>query len=79
MTTPLMTTFPNSNSTRNQVDKEPLGGCYLQIVIIIYLLFIYLLLEEDGVKPQLPNKQLSFLFTAPRTRSWKMVRTQWRI
>ena len=40
-----------------------------------YLLFIYLLLEEDGVEPQLPNKQLSFLFTAPRTRSGRMVRT----
>ena len=40
MTTPLMTTFPNSNSTRNQVDEEPLGGCYLQIVIIIYLFII---------------------------------------
>ena len=29
---------PNSNSTRNQVDEEPLGGCAnLQIVIHLFL------------------------------------------
>ena len=31
--------------------------------------------EEDGAEPQLLNKELGFLFTAPRTRSAKMVRT----
>ena len=33
--------------------------------------------EEDGAdrEPQLLNKELGFLFTAPRTRSGKMVRT----
>ena len=67
MTTPLMTTFPNSNSTRNQVDEEPLGGC---ATCKSLLLFIYLLLEEDGVKPQLPNKQF---------RSWRMVRISKKI
>ena len=36
---PQKPTFTNSNSTRNQVDEEPLWICYLQIVI--YLLFIY--------------------------------------
>ena len=32
-------------------------------------------LEEDGTEPQLLNKELGFLYTAPRTRSGRMVRT----
>ena len=28
---PQKATFPNSNSTRNQVDKEPLNGCALSL------------------------------------------------
>ena len=32
-------------------------------------------LEEDGAEPQLLNKELGFLFSAPRTRSGRMVRT----
>ena len=32
-------------------------------------------LEEDGAVHQLLNKDLSFLFTAPRTRGGRMVRT----
>ena len=31
-------------------------------------------LEEDGAEPQVPSKELGFLFTAPRTRCWRMVR-----
>ena len=31
--------------------------------------------EEDGAEPQFLNKELGFLFTAPRTRSGKMVKT----
>ena len=30
---------------------------------------------EDGAEPQLLNKELGFLFTAPRTRSGRMVGT----
>ena len=33
--------FPNSNSTRNQVDEEPLSGCATSKSVFIYL-FIYL-------------------------------------
>ena len=42
---PQKPTFPNSNSTRNQVNEEPLVWwmCYLQIVIY---LFIYLYLHN---------------------------------
>ena len=36
-------TFPNSNSTRNQVDEEPLCGCATCKSLFIYL-FIYLFL-----------------------------------
>ena len=35
------TTLPNSNSTRNQVDEEPLCGCPSSKSLFIYL-FIYL-------------------------------------
>ena len=35
--------FPNSNSTRNQVDEEPLCGCATSKSLFIYL-FIYLFL-----------------------------------
>ena len=40
---PQKPTFPNSNSTRNQVDEEPLCGCATCKSLFIYL-FIYLLL-----------------------------------
>ena len=32
-------TFPNSNSTRNQVDEEPLCGCATSKSLFIYLFF----------------------------------------
>ena len=34
--------FPNSNSTRNEVDEEPLCGCATSKSLFIYL-FIYLM------------------------------------
>ena len=37
---PQKPTFPNSNSTRNQVDEEPLCGCATSKSLCIYLLFI---------------------------------------
>ena len=37
---PQKPTFPNSNSTRNQVDEEPLCGCATSTSLFIYL-FIY--------------------------------------
>ena len=38
--------FPNSNSTRNQADEEPLCGCATSKSLFIYI-FIYLF-NEDG-------------------------------
>ena len=39
---PQKPTFPNSNSTRNQVDEEPLCGCATCNSLFIYfILFIY--------------------------------------
>ena len=29
--------FPNSNSTRNQVDEEPLSGCATSLNLLFYL------------------------------------------
>ena len=37
---PQKPTFPNSNSTRNQVDEEPLCGCATSKSL--FILFIYL-------------------------------------
>ena len=37
---PQKPTFPNSNSTRNQVDEEPLCGCTTSKSLFIYYLFI---------------------------------------
>ena len=39
---PQKPTFPNSNSTRNQVDEEPLCGCATSksLFILFYFLFI---------------------------------------
>ena len=39
-------TFPNSNSTRNQVDEEPLCGCATSKSLFIYL-FIYFLTSSS--------------------------------
>ena len=40
-TSPQKPAFPNSSSTRNQVDEEPLYGCATSKSLFIYL-FIYL-------------------------------------
>ena len=39
---PQKTTLPNSNSTRNQVDNEPLSECATSKTVIYVMLFIYL-------------------------------------
>ena len=49
---PKKRTFPkNSNSTRNQVDKEPLSGCVtsksLSIYLFLYLLFLLVILNSS--------------------------------
>ena len=41
---PQKLTFPNSNSTRNQVDKEALCGCATFKSLFIYLLRGYLII-----------------------------------
>ena len=43
---PQQPAFPNSNSTRNQLDEEPLCGCATSKSLFIYL-FIYLFLSNS--------------------------------
>ena len=43
---PQKPTFPNSNLTRNGVDKEPLCGCATSKSLFIYLFIIHLLTAE---------------------------------
>ena len=38
---PQKPTFPNSNSTRNQVDEEPLCGCATCKSLFIYLFYLF--------------------------------------
>ena len=44
---PQKPTFPNSNSTMNEVDEEPLCGCATSKSLFIYLFIIYLLTAEN--------------------------------
>ena len=38
---PQKPTFPNSNSTKNQVDEEPLYGCATSKSLFILFIFLY--------------------------------------
>ena len=39
---PQKPTFPNSNSTRNQVDEEPLCGCATFKSLFIYFIYLFI-------------------------------------
>ena len=41
--------FPNSNSTRNQVDEEPLSGCATSKSLFICLFFYFIYLDARGL------------------------------
>ena len=41
--------FPNSNSTRNQVDEEPLCGCATSKSLFIYFLYLFYLSPSSFV------------------------------
>ena len=56
---PQKPTFPNSNSTRNQVDEEPLCGCATCKSLFIYYLFILFTFKEVRCKTFLVK--ISFL------------------
>ena len=58
---PQKPTFPNSNSTRNQVDEEPLCGCATcKSLFIIYFIYLFILIFEELFKRQ--NKFLEVVF-----------------
>ena len=44
---PQKPTLPNSNLTRNELDKEPLCGCATAKSLFIYLFIIHLLTAEN--------------------------------
>ena len=56
----LKPTISNSNSTRNQVDEEPLCGCATSKLLFIYL-FIYFTLESSYVARFRPQKVFPFV------------------
>ena len=43
---PQKPTFPNSNSTRNQVDEEPLCGCATCKSLFIHLFYLFIFKDE---------------------------------
>ena len=56
--------FPNSNSTRNQVNEEPLCGCATSKSLFIYL-FIYLFIHRAvmfsfDLESKLPDSEFRF-------------------
>ena len=71
---PQKPTFPNSNSTRNQVDEEPLWGCATsQSSLFIIYLFIYLFITIDcfsqiQVSGNIPCHLGALLLTASNVR-----------
>ena len=67
-TSPQKPTFPNSNSTRNQVDEEPLCGCTTCKSLFIYL-FIYRLLIYAAANIQQNIKKNPCLTTPLRSQS----------
>ena len=46
---PQKPTFPNSNSTRNQVDEEPLCGCATSKSLFIYLFCLFIYYENSFI------------------------------
>ena len=54
---PQKPTFPNSNSTRNKVDEEPLCGNATSKSLFIYYLFMLLLVTKKKTKQKQKNKQ----------------------
>ena len=46
---PQKPTFPNSNSTRNQVDEEPLCGCATSKSLLLFIIIIILMVTNISV------------------------------
>ena len=51
---PQKPTLPNSNSTRNQVDEEPLCGCATSKSLFIYLFIHLLCFRSAALRPDHP-------------------------
>ena len=49
--------FPNSNSIRNQVDKEPLCGCTCATSKSLSLLLLIILLQKDAGQVALDEEE----------------------
>ena len=46
---PQKPTFPNSSSTRNQIDEEPLSGCTTcKSLFIYFIIFFFVLIREHS-------------------------------
>ena len=62
---PQKPTFPNSNSTRNQLDEEPLCGCATSKSLLIYIYYLKYLNQNILNSPlALPTNVNLFLVSA---------------
>ena len=76
---PRKPTFPNSNSMRNQVDKEPLCGCTCATSksLLLFLLLLILLQKDAGQVALDEEERLRMLLEVCasllfRNRSWQV-------
>ena len=76
---PQKPTFPNSNSIRNQVDKEPLCGCTCATSksLLLFLLLLILLQKDAGQVALDEEERLRMLLEVCasllfRNRSWQV-------
>ena len=79
---PQKPTFPNSNSTRNQVDEEPLCGCatskslllLLLLLLLLSLLLLLLLLLQAIPRPMVSKALLSVYSVIGKAKCVQRVR-----
>ena len=79
------TTFLNSNSTRNRIDKEPLCGCATSKSLYIFIYYyIYLLLNWSRLDfhrslghPREETDNRASLWSTVKIVSWTLFSDQW--
>ena len=62
---PQKPTFPNSNSTKNQVDEEPLCGCATAKVLFIYFIYLKCINYDYSGSPLYDHPYITYSFVYP--------------
>ena len=64
-------TFPNSNSTRNQADEEPLCGCATCKSLFMYSFYLFIYVRPLDIRPSGFNPSLKPLKKLYKPRAYK--------